>query len=539
MMMPEYDAEGRRPQGTLFNYNDNILNNIATFAANELGGFDDFQRAFGNFDRGDISFWDRLKAGATGVGELGTTAAMFIPGAGAAAALTKVPAAGKALSKTAPLLFPGSRAEGAAGLGSLAAIGGGSVAPEDSPLSAILPLVGGAGIAGLLGLRGVKAFRNRGKVPGTDLVPFSPSKSKGLLSFLPKSGRGRALTALIGILGLGGATGLGFMGGGSGDQAYVPTTAPGSAALTETRDPYAAALEILQGGSGRQQQIIEQARDSALQDFGSAEREQLERYLSGIGAITEAQTGAARQDYQALYDRLAGDVASIQGMGDEGASNVRSRYRQAASRAAREGRQEQVASGVGGLTPVSGDLADMPSAMRGQGADLSEYLRNNAAIAARDAGFDAETSLEYGNALANQFAQQMALMGEQQRYSSETSLAREERNTRAQYDAMIADLARQGIDAETQLALQQALEPDVSISAENLMLSPFRDQVLSLWAPIEKIMSGDTAGMSEGELKSARSSADYLNALYGNVSLESLAQFYADNPRLLSTSSGG
>lgn len=559
MMMPEdqYDAEGRPLQGTLFNYNDNILNNIGTFATNELLGVDDFQRAFGNFDRGDISFWDRLKAGATGVGEFGSTAALFVPGANIVAGASKIPTLGKVASKAAPFVLPTTTGEKLATVGATGAATASGEMPEDSPLGMLLGLGAlGAGIPAVAA--GVRSFRNRrtgtaGAVGttqpflpglenfgGTTAAPGSTSAARGATRLIPKTGKGRFGLIAGALAGLGalGAAGLARRDD-TPSTPYVPTTLPGSVGIPTAQDRYQTAMDILQQGTREQRQLIQQDRNRALQGFGQAERAALDEYLNTLDIAAQGQSAAARREYQNLYDRLAGDVASIEGMGAEGAANVRRRYRQAARRAAREGGREQVRSGVGGMTPVSGAVSDIATGLRGQGGDLAQYLRNNAATAARDAGFDAETSLEYGNAVANQFEQQMAMMGAGQRYQTETALAQQERDLRAQYDAMLSDLARQGIDAETQLSLQQALEGEQALSAGDLLASPAGAALTADWDQFSKILSGDLTDATEVDVQIARNVADQLNALYGDVSLEAYARFYADRPELLSTLLGG
>lgn len=537
--MPEdqFDAEGRPLQGTFFNYNDNILNNIGTFATNELLGVDDFQRAFGNFDRGDISFWDRLKAGATGVGELGTTASLFVPGANVVAGASKIPTLGKVAGKAAPFIFPSSKGEIAAGAGLTGLMGLGAAAGEDNPLSTILPAAAGAGVLSLLGARALRGRRAATTTPpGTDIVPYvSPAARSGLSRFIPKTGRGK-LGAIGALLGAPAAlAGLGFI---ARDdtvpaQPFVPTATP----FSEVPGPDTTQqdiLSVLRDARARERRIIEGTRDTALENFGQAERDALANYLNTLDIAQRGQTGAIRGQYQDLYDRLAGDVAAIEGMGAAGAQQVNRRYRQAARRAEREGRQERVASGLGGLTPVSGALADMPANVRGQGRDLATYLRNNAAVAARDAGFDAETSLEYGNAVANEFAQNIALLGAGQEFALESQLAAQERDLRSQYDAMLADLTREGIATEADIAAseiaRQREEAASRITGTQLLADPELSVTIpAAWEQTRRILEGTPPeGTSETQIAVAQQLANTLIARYGSADVNTYAQFLAD-----------
>lgn len=349
---------------------------------------------------------------------------------------------------------------------------------------------------------------------------------------LPKSGKiGLAVPAVGGFLAL-----LGSIIGDAPEEAtsaYVPTTVPNSVP-TGPVDNTQNILDIIRQGQARQEANLRQQREDALAGFGTEERQAFADWANMLERARRGQTSAIRGDYQALYDRLAGDVGAIRGMGAAGGEAVNRRYRQAARRARREGRQENVRSGVGGLTPVSGRMADMPANLRGQGGDLAQYVRNNAAVAARDAGFNAEASLEYGNAVANEFNQNLALMRAQQEFNLETQLAREQRALGTEYDNMLADLARQGIDAETQIAIEQAQNEAAAgaISGIDLLAHPLAGPSLTQrWDVYSKILSGDIPeGTPQSTIDSARLVADQLNARYGEVSLNAYANMFADTP---------
>jgi len=551
-MMPEgFDAEGRPEYETFFNYNDNILNNIGTFATNELLGFDDFQRAFARGE--DVSFWDRLKSVGAGVGELGSTAALFIPGGAAITAASKLPALGRFAPKAVPFIFPTTGIEKGA-LGASMGLGAASMAaPEDSALAQILGYGSGAALAGIPLAAFARGRRNLTTTrPGTRQSTFTDPKTGATETFdmatdVPLSaarrynpfvsprtgnvsrgrlGAGAALAALVGS---------GFMGMRGSDappvQPFVPTSTP---ITTQPTQPNQTILDIFRDGQRRQAQNLQEARGEALQGFGQADRDALERYLSSIDVIAEGQTAAARREYQDLYDRLAGDVAAAEAAGAEGAAAVNRRYRQAARRAMREGRNEQVRSGVGGMVPVSGAVSDIATGMRGQGADLASYLRNNAAVAARDAGFDAETSLEYGNAMANQFAQEMALLGEQQQFATDSRLAREQRDVRSQYDAMLADLENITIQGETDIALDAArrLEAQQGISGVSLLANPGASaDIQGLWGVYSQILSGNIPeGTNPATIEAAQAIGNELNARYGELSLLAFADYIASIP---------
>ena len=561
MMLPEdqFDAEGRPLQGTLFGYNDNVVNNVGTFAANELLGLDDFQRAFGNWDRGDISFWDRLKATGTGALELGSTAAMFTPAAPVAWA-SKIPAVGKVVSKAAPFIMPSGIGERALGIAGIGAMAGQEVAPEDSVWQTILPLATVGGLGGLATSRFIRGRRNYARpfpnvtgtvetptgspmpltMPGRQVTLPAPPSMTAVDRYNPvrnpRTGKMKGRLAGLGALAVLGSGALGYLRNDTPPaEPYVPTTQPGSMpTAAETDSAAQSVLDILRQSQARERGVIEGARNQALQNFGARERAALQDYLNTLDIASSGQTAAIQGQYQDLYDRLAGDVAAIEGMGAQGSAAAERRYRQAARRAQREGRQERVSSGVGGLTPVSGALADMPSNMRGQGADLASYLRNNAAIAARDAGFDAETSLEYGNAVANEFAQNIALMGSAQEFALERDLAQQEAGLRSQYDAMLADLAREGIRSESDVAIneiaRQQAEAENQFSGTQLLAAPgVRERILAAWQPIQKTLAGNPPeGITQTEVDSFQALANELNAIYGRVDVNAYAQYLAD-----------
>ena len=376
---------------------------------------------------------------------------------------------------------------------------------------------------------------SRAKAAGS--VPSSaapkPSYKGGWLNprNLPKSGKiGLGVTAVGGILGA-----LGLLGRDDTvpAQPFVPTVAPFSGVPgpdTTQQDIF----KVLRDARARERRIIEGARDTALEGFGQVERDKLAEYLNTLDIAQRGQTAAIRGQYQDLYDRLAGDVAAIEGMGAAGAGQVNRRYRQAARRAQREGRREQVASGVGGLTPVSGALADMPANVRGQGRDLAAYLRNNAAVAARDAGFDAETSLEYGNAVANEFAQNIALMGAGQELALGLQLAAQERDLRSQYDAMLADLTRQGIATEADIAAseiaRQREEAASRVTGTQLLADPELSVTIpAAWEKHRLILEGTPPeGTTTSDIEVAYSIGNALVARYGSADVNTYAQYLAD-----------
>jgi hypothetical protein len=291
---------------------------------------------------------------------------------------------------------------------------------------------------------------------------------------------------------------------------------------------------VLRQARDEEGSVIRGARDTALEGFGQTERDALANYLNTLDIAQRGQTAAIRGDYQDLYDRLAGDVGAIEGMGAQGAQQVNRRYRQAARRAQREGRQERVTSGVGGLTPVSGALADMPASVRGQGRDLAGYLRNNAAVSARDAGFDAETSLEYGNAVANEFAQNIALLGAGQEFALESQLGAEERGLRSQYDGMLADLTREGIATEADIAASEIARQREEAAGRITGIQLLADPELSIsipaaWEQTSIILEGAApAGTTESQVIGAQNLANELIAIYGSATLMTYAQYLAD-----------
>ena len=322
-------------------------------------------------------------------------------------------------------------------------------------------------------------------------------------------------------------------------QPYVPSTAPGSITAPAPVDNRQTYEQILADRQAAAREAILRDRQSALRGFGAAERAALDEYLNTISDATSGQSEAVRQQSRELAGLLSQDVGAIEGMGAAGSQAANRRYRQAARRARREGRQEQVASGVGGLTPVSGAIADMPRNLRGRGADLSSYISDNAAIAARDAGFDAASAVEYGNAVANQFAQEMALMGNQQRYQTETALAQQRRDLASQYNRMLTELELQGVSDQADLAMTLAREEAdreaSSLSAPALLASPAGAIIGSRWSEVENILAGNVQDIEQSTVDYARDIADFLNARYGAVNRDTFAQMFVDYPQMLTS----
>lgn len=441
--------------------------------------------------------------------------------------------AGTGLAEVGSLFVGG----GLGTLGTRAALAGSKVLPNifGRTASAAAPAAAKTAGSSSDSIIGRMMAESRAKAAGS--VPSSaapkPSYKGGWLNprNLPKSGKvGLGVTAVGGILGA-----LGLLGRDDTvpTQPFTPTVSPFSGVSgpdTTQQDIF----KVLRDARARERRIIEGARDTALEGFGQVERDKLAEYLNTLDIAQRGQTAAIRGQYQDLYDRLAGDVAAIEGMGAAGAQQVNRRYRQAARRAEREGRREQVASGVGGLTPVSGALADMPANVRGQGRDLAAYLRNNAAVAARDAGFDAETSLEYGNAVANEFAQNIALMGAGQELALENQLAGQERDLRSQYDAMLADLTREGIATEADIAAseiaRQREEAASRVTGTQLLADPELSVTIpAAWEEHRLILEGTPPeGISQSAIQRTYSLANALVARYGDANLDTYAQFIAD-----------
>lgn len=542
-MMPE-------DSGTFFDYNDDWRNNLGTFAANELLGLDDFQRVVGNIGDPNITALDRLKSFGTGAYELGGTLSLFVPGANVIGAASKIPLAGKLASKAVPFILPTDKLGKIVEGGSSAAYGGSMMAPEDSFLSQALGAAPLLGAAGLAGLGGYKAFANRraakantaftvgpdGSVtvpqasrPGTDIVPYvSPTSTPNRWNRMSRKGKFGTVAGLAAVPVIGASFAATRMPGAPA-QGYTPTTQPGSLAGRQ-QEVQQTMLDIIRGSQAAQQDILNQRRREALSGFGETERAALDNYLASLNIMSRGQTRAIRDEYQNLYDRLAGDVAGVQGMGQAGAANVSGRYRTAARRARREGRQENVRSGVGNLTPVSGALADMPANMRAQGADLATYLRNNAAIAARDAGFDAETSLEYGNAVANQLAQDAAFAGAAQEYALERELAGRRADIEAGFTDAETQLALETAQQERDLAAQQAMEQATRVSGAELLATPGINQdIIANWQIIGGVFNGTVPeGTSAAQVQAAQDVINNLYAMYGDVTINSYAQFLAD-----------
>lgn len=553
MMMPEdqLDAEGRPLQGTLFNYNDDWWNNIGTFAANELLGVDDFQRAFGNWDRGDISFWDRLKAGAAGVGEFGTTAALFVPGANIIAGASKIPLAGKLASKTAPFILPTDKVGKIIEGSSSAAAGGGVLAPEDSFLSNILaygPIVGAAGLAGLGGGRSFvnRRRRNFTEMPGTQGRPWinpetgeqvtygtPPSRLRQYNPLVsPKTGKvGKGRVVGLGALGLLGTSALGALRNDTVPAQPLTPETGGGAMVNRQQNLENTLFDIIRSSQATQEDMLDARERQALSNIGVGEMSALDEYLAGLNDITSGRTQAIRDEYQNLYDRFAGDVGAIREMGAAGGEAAAGRYRQAANRARREGRREMVSSGVGGLTPVSGAIADMPASARAQGADLATYIRNNAATAARDAGFSAESSLEYGNAVANELANDVAFAGLAQRYALERDIAARRAKVQSGFTDARTQLALKTAQQERDLATELAMDEASRISGVELLANPeVLPRVEAGWNYISSVMSGQLPeGATTATVEGVQAIINALQANYGEVSIESYAQFLADS----------
>jgi hypothetical protein len=465
-------------------YNDDMLNNAGTFVWNELLGADDFQRTFSDMGDPNVSFWDRAKSLGTGVGELGLTAALFVPGANLAAGAARAGTLGAKAAKALPFIAPATRGERAFGLSALGAQGGSQVLPDDSGVGQALGWYGTAAEPAYLGKRFL-SNRSAKKAAATAAAGGADEAAQtgGALSRAMQAARTKRGMAALGLgTAVGGAATLGAaqMAGARGTlPSYVQDYyGEGGAATAATEDKQAGVadpiLAAITGNYEAQRALVEAQRARALRGLGDDRMATVMDFINRYETIADAQGNAVQGEFNSLADRYGIDVGEIAAAGQAGAGGVNEVYGRAASRTRRRNRRPGPAgrTAVSGMTPVSGVLADAPGDMTARGRTLADYVAGQAEIAARDAGYDAASAREYGSALANTMSQDAAIAALAAEMGAKSDIQAQREALAQDYNDMLLGLQMkeaadrgdvQRMLAESEVAKQMAAEDALTV----------------------------------------------------------------------------
>jgi hypothetical protein len=233
-----------------------------------------------------------------------------------------------------------------------------------------------------------------------------------------------------------------------------------------------ALTRMLEDQQQRYMSTIERDRAKALAGYGNEERARLNQMLTERNTFLQGQAGALRDEFGRVGGLYGDNVASARQAGAEGAQGIRNVYGKAAAQTRKAARSKSGPAGktrTGGLTPVSGSLASMPLNIQSTGASLAQYLGDQAAIAARDAGFDAATAVEYGNAVANDVAVRSYFDSLDKQNALEMELLRGKNATSAMYDQMMSDTEREFMDRQFRMQEDQLVQQAfANVRPENL-----------------------------------------------------------------------
>jgi hypothetical protein len=239
------------------------------------------------------------------------------------------------------------------------------------------------------------------------------------------------------------------------------------------RDTGLTALEqMLKDQQSRTMSALRSDRDKALSGYGNTERAALGRLISERNSWMQGQSGALRDEFGRVGGLYGDNVTSAQQAGAEGARGIRKAYGNAAAQTRKAAQSKSGPAGqsrTGALTPVSGPLASMPADMQATGASLAKYLGDQAAIAAKDAGYDAATAVEYGNAVANDMVARAYFDGLEKEYALETELGRNQAAMAAEYDRMMRQTEFDFMDREFELEKEKLVQgAQANLRPENL-----------------------------------------------------------------------